>query len=165
MIFATTNWWTESSTLLITAIAGACWGSFINQCVDRSPKGRQPQQIAGHPLTWWHPLRSLCLACHQPLRWQDNLPIISWWQLKGTCRTCGSPFGIRTLLMESGFALGWPLLLLWEQNYWYWLVPSSLVGLLLPLLLEKRSLLYLWPLWLILTASWGVCLALLSTSP
>jgi leader peptidase (prepilin peptidase)/N-methyltransferase len=52
-----------------------------------------------------NPKRSICFSCEQPIRWQDNLPIVSWFLLKGRCRNCGEPFSVRYSLVELLTAL------------------------------------------------------------
>jgi len=56
---------------------GACIGSFLNVCIYRIPLGRSIVLPS-----------SRCAACGIKLRWQENLPILSWVILKGHCR-CG----------------------------------------------------------------------------
>jgi len=46
------------------------------------------------------PSRSICFSCGNPIRWQDNLPILSWFLLGGKCRTCKAAFSIRYALVE-----------------------------------------------------------------
>ena len=41
-----------------------------------------------------------------PLRWRDNIPLLSYWLLGGRCRHCGATFSIRYFLIELGTALG-----------------------------------------------------------
>src|SRR5262249_3180191 len=48
---------------------------------------------------------SRCGSCYQPVRWYDNLPLLSYWLLRGRCRTCGARFSIRYFLVELGTAL------------------------------------------------------------
>jgi leader peptidase (prepilin peptidase) / N-methyltransferase len=33
--------------------------------------------------------RSFCPKCHNTIYWHDNIPVISWFILKGKCRYCG----------------------------------------------------------------------------
>jgi leader peptidase (prepilin peptidase)/N-methyltransferase len=68
---------------------GACFGSLINVCVYRLPYERS--------LLW---PGSRCGRCLQPIGWYDNIPLISYWVLRGRCRTCGQPFSIRYFLVE-----------------------------------------------------------------
>ncbi len=75
-------------------VLGAGVGSFVNVCVYRLPYERS--------LLW---PGSRCGRCFQRIRWYDNLPLISYWVLRGRCRTCGAPFSIRYFLVELFAAL------------------------------------------------------------
>jgi leader peptidase (prepilin peptidase)/N-methyltransferase len=44
--------------------------------------------------------RSRCDACKQPLRWYDNVPLLSYLILRGRCRACGASYGARSVLLE-----------------------------------------------------------------
>ena len=73
---------------------GAAVGSFLNVCAYRIPYERSflwPGSRCGHSF--------------QPVRWYDNLPLLSSWILRGRCRTCGASFSIRYFLVELGTAL------------------------------------------------------------
>ncbi len=71
-------------------ITGACIGSYLNVFIYRWPRG----------MSTHNPRRSICFSCQNPIRWQDNLPIISWFLLGGKCRACGESFSIRYSLVE-----------------------------------------------------------------
>jgi leader peptidase (prepilin peptidase)/N-methyltransferase len=70
-------------------VLGAIVGSFLNVCIARLPYEKS--------LIW---PGSRCGQCLQPVRWYDNLPLISYWVLRGRCRTCGAPFSVRYFLVE-----------------------------------------------------------------
>lgn len=72
---------------------GSLIGSFLNVVVYRVPQGRS---IVSPP--------SACGACGHPVRWYDNLPVVSWLVLRGKCRDCSSPISIRYPLVELGGA-------------------------------------------------------------
>lgn len=69
-------------------VFGACIGSFLNVCIYRIPKKRS----VVHP-------GSTC-ACGQPIRWFDNIPVLSWFLLRGKARCCGQPYSFRYPLIE-----------------------------------------------------------------
>lgn len=68
---------------------GAVWGSFLNVVIYRLPLGAS---VA------WPP--SACGACGTPIRWFDNIPIVSYLVLRGRCRVCGAGFSPRYMLVE-----------------------------------------------------------------
>ena len=76
-------------TILAFAV-GAALGSFANVVIYRVPKG---ESIA-HP-------GSRCPSCAIPIRWYDNIPIISYLLLRARCRSCGAPISIRYPLVEA----------------------------------------------------------------
>src|SRR5262249_4997518 len=49
---------------------------------------------------------SRCGKCQTPIRWYDNLPLVSYLWLRGKCRACGQRFSIRYFLVEFTCALG-----------------------------------------------------------
>lgn len=75
--------------LALVLTLGACFGSFFNVCIYRIPM-RVPLSMPP----------SHCYQCGQPLKWYDNIPLLSYWALLGRCRTCGSRFSIRYFLIE-----------------------------------------------------------------
>ena len=75
--------------LLFVFLAGAAVGSFLNVCIYRMPL----EQSIISP-------GSRCMACGSDVRWFDNIPIVSWFLLRGRCRQCGAVFSIRYPLVE-----------------------------------------------------------------
>src|SRR5262245_51892215 len=76
--------------MLMAFLIGAAVGSGLNVCIYRIPLEKS---------TLW-PLGSRCGSCFQPIRSYDNLPLISYWVLRGRCRTCGAPFSCRYFVVE-----------------------------------------------------------------
>ncbi len=70
-------------------LLGSTVGSFLNVCIVRLPQGRSLVRPA-----------SCCGQCGKPIRWQDNIPLISYWQLRGRCHACGAPFSMRYFWIE-----------------------------------------------------------------
>jgi leader peptidase (prepilin peptidase)/N-methyltransferase len=79
---------------LFAFILGALLGSFANVCILRIPRG---QSIVRPP--------SHCGSCGAPVRWFDNLPIVSYLVLRGRCRSCGVKFSPRYLFVELATGL------------------------------------------------------------
>ena len=87
----------NSFTLTLLAFAfvfGALWGSFLNVCIARIPRGMSVVRPGSH-----------CFACQKPVRPWDNVPIFSYLILRGRCRDCGQNFGGRHALVELITAL------------------------------------------------------------
>ncbi len=70
-------------------IFGAMVGSFLNVCISRLPQG----ESIIHP-------RSHCRHCKKTIPWFDNIPLISYFVLKGRCRYCRQKFSLRYVLVE-----------------------------------------------------------------
>lgn len=75
--------------LIIVFILGAVIGSFLNVCIHRLPLEKS--------ILWPN---SRCSSCLQPVRWLDNIPLVSYWLLRGRCRTCRARFSIRYFAVE-----------------------------------------------------------------
>jgi leader peptidase (prepilin peptidase)/N-methyltransferase len=54
-------------------------GSFVNVVATRVPLRRSVVQP-----------RSACMSCGTELAWYDNVPVLSYFVLRGKCRSCGS---------------------------------------------------------------------------
>lgn len=65
------------------AAFGLALGSFLNVCIVRLPL--HESIIAP---------RSHCRRCERPLRWYDNIPVLSYIALGGRCRDCGQPISL-----------------------------------------------------------------------
>jgi leader peptidase (prepilin peptidase)/N-methyltransferase len=75
---------------IYTFALGAVVGSFLNVLIYRLP--REMSVIRTPP--------SSCPACSTPIRWYDNIPLLSWLVLRGRCRKCREPISIRYPLVE-----------------------------------------------------------------
>ncbi|HEV3146831.1 MAG TPA: prepilin peptidase [Gemmataceae bacterium] len=76
--------------LVFLFILGTIIGSLLNVCIARLPREKS--------IIW---PGSRCGKCFQPIRWYDNLPLVSYWILRGRCRSCGASFSIRYFLIEG----------------------------------------------------------------
>ena len=45
--------------------------------------------------------RSRCSNCGHPIRWYENLPIVSWLALRGRCSACRTPISVRYPIVEA----------------------------------------------------------------
>lgn len=82
---------------------GACIGSFLNVCIYRIPIGETVTRGRSH-----------CRQCGGPVRWYDNIPIVSWLVLRGRCRQCGASFSVRYLFVEIFTGACFAALYWWE---------------------------------------------------
>ena len=85
---------------VLVGVAGLIVGSFLNVCIARIP---EEQSIVLPP--------SHCPRCKTPIRWYDNIPVVSWIVLSGRCRDCKLPISPRYPLVESLTAFLWLALL------------------------------------------------------
>ncbi|HEV7957602.1 MAG TPA: prepilin peptidase [Marisediminicola sp.] len=80
--------------LVLVGILGLLIGSFLNVVIWRLPRG----ESLSHP-------GSTCPNCQQPIRWFDNIPVLSWLLLRGRCRACAEPIALRYPLVEAATGL------------------------------------------------------------
>jgi len=93
-----------------TAFAlGACIASFLNVCIWRLPREESVVRPGSH-----------CPNCNAPIRWYQNIPIVSWCCLRGRCANCHKPISPRYVIVEL---LGGVLFLL---AYLQWAMPAIL---------------------------------------
>ena len=69
---------------------GSAIGSFLNVLIYRLP--RQISIVAPH---------SFCPKCKKPIRWYENIPIVSFVILKGRCSNCQSRISLRYPIVET----------------------------------------------------------------
>ncbi|MCS7080163.1 MAG: prepilin peptidase [Chloracidobacterium sp.] len=76
-------------------VLGSCVGSFLNVVIYRLPRGGSVNS----------PARSYCPSCQTTIAWYDNLPIISFFILRGRCRACGARISWQYPLVELATGL------------------------------------------------------------
>lgn len=88
-------------------VFGLAFGSFLNVCIYRLPRGRSVVSPG-----------SACPHCNTPIKPYDNIPVFSWLILRGRCRKCGAKITPRYMIVELAtgvmfalcfFAFGWTL--------------------------------------------------------
>ncbi len=75
-------------------VFGAMVGSFLNVCIYRLPKEESIVTPGSH-----------CPKCHTPIRFYDNIPILSYLLLRAKCRYCKTPISIQYPIVEALTAL------------------------------------------------------------
>lgn len=75
---------------IVSVVVGLVVGSFLNVCIHRLPKGESIVNPA-----------SCCPVCGVPIRWYDNIPLLSFLLLKGRCRGCSSRISWRYPAVEA----------------------------------------------------------------
>lgn len=85
---------------VFAAVLGALFGSFANVCIarwpptDDHPDGRSVVKPGSH-----------CPRCGAAIRWYDNVPILSYFALRGRCRACRAEFSGRYAFVEAATAM------------------------------------------------------------
>lgn len=82
--------------LVVLALFGAAFGSFANVVIWRFPRGESLSVPPSH-----------CPSCDARIAWRDNVPVLSWFLLRGRCRSCGTRISPRYPIVESLSALLW----------------------------------------------------------
>lgn len=81
---------TQVLVLVFIGVFGCLVGSFLNVCIFRLPRECMSIVRPG----------SRCPNCLKPIRWFDNIPILSYLVLGAKCRNCRTPISIRYPLIE-----------------------------------------------------------------
>ena len=84
------------AVVVAAAVLGACAGSFLNVCVARWPGGGS---VVSPP--------SRCDSCAAPVRWFQNIPVLSYLMLRGRCASCEFRLTLQYPLIEVAVALIW----------------------------------------------------------
>ena len=84
-------------------LVGLLLGSFLNVIISRIPAGESIVSPGSH-----------CPTCNHPIRWYDNLPLLSWLLLRGHCRDCKTRIPWRYPAVELASGL-WVLTLITQS--------------------------------------------------
>ena len=68
---------------------GACIGSFLNVCIYRIPLDQSVVRPGSH-----------CMSCGHAIPWWQNIPVVSYFLLRGKCHYCKAPFSVRYAMVE-----------------------------------------------------------------
>ena len=113
----------RTAEFAFSAVFGLVVGSFLNVVIARLPHGKSIVYPGSH-----------CPKCKAPVRWYDNLPLVSWLLLlRGRCRNCRDPISIRypvvELLTSLLFVACWSRFG-WGLDLWFrdWPLMAALVA-------------------------------------
>jgi len=112
--------------ILIPAVLfvfGLTFGSFLNVLIYRFSRKENIDKI----LTG----RSYCPNCKKPIRWYDNIPLLSYLVLGGRCRHCGWKIPLRYPLVEIIGGLTPVVFYLHFHNWWEVISYTLMVYILL----------------------------------
>jgi leader peptidase (prepilin peptidase) / N-methyltransferase len=87
-------------------VLGLLFGSFLNVCISRLPR----HESIVHP-------RSRCPKCGEPVRWYDNIPLLSWLFLRARCRNCKQAIPWRYPLVELAIGLWFMVQAAWLKYF------------------------------------------------
>jgi len=83
----------ETQVTIFLAVVGFLFGStigsFLNVVIWRLPRGESLVLPGSH-----------CPKCDTPIRWYDNIPLLSWLVLGAKCRHCREPISARYPAIE-----------------------------------------------------------------
>lgn len=149
---------------LIAALFGLLTGSFLNVVIYRIPKMMQRdvdnfiaeqngQELPHHNVFNLMLPRSACPHCGHQISALENIPVISFLALRGSCSKCKMPISIRYLLIESltaliSFGLIWHFGVgiagLFSLVFAYFLIALALIDFDTQLLPDDLTLPLLW---------------------
>lgn len=142
-------------------IIGLLIGSFLNVVIVRlpvmlmqqwPPAGTPPDASAPMPFNLCRP-RSQCDHCQKPLRWYHNLPLLSFFSLRGRCAFCHHPIAWQYPVVESltalitallSFKFGWTLALFGALIFSWTLIAAAVIDFKHHLLPDQLTLFLLW---------------------
>lgn len=89
--------------LLTIGVLGLIIGSFLNVFILRLNTGRSTTGRSG------------CMSCGEKLSWMELVPVLSFFLLKGRCKSCGSKISNQYWIVELATAA--LFILVWMQNF------------------------------------------------
>jgi leader peptidase (prepilin peptidase)/N-methyltransferase len=142
-------------------LLGLIFGSFFNVVIYRTPifldgkfKNKKQASLLNQ-LAW---PASFCTSCKAKIEWFDNIPVLSWLNLKGRCRHCRQTIKIRYFIVElfTAFIFSYSFLKFgFSYTTIYWIALFSILVILFFIDLETYYLPDLFTFTLILLALVG----------
>src|SRR6188508_583023 len=84
----------DAALALVVFAPALALGSFLNVVAARLPEHRSLVRP-----------RSACGSCGAEIAWHDNIPVVSYFVLRGRCRSCKASFSARYPAVEIATAL------------------------------------------------------------
>ena len=116
------EWEVTIAVILLGLVLGATLGSFACCQVRRMRRKEKGEKKLGK----W----SVCEHCGHKLAWYENIPIISWFALRGKCKKCKQKIGVMELTSEIGLAIIFVVLALVFARMTDWLAAVTLEALI-----------------------------------
>jgi leader peptidase (prepilin peptidase)/N-methyltransferase len=104
----------------LVAVVGLAVGSFLNVCIYRLPRKESISWGVSH-----------CPGCSTPIKFRDNVPVLSYLLLKGRCRNCRCHISLRYPLVEVTNAIGYVVILWHFGRSWSTVIYMGLFSALL----------------------------------
>lgn len=98
----------ETMVLCFAALFGLVIGSFLNVCIYRIPQNKS--------IVW---PASFCPKCGKPIKFYDNIPVLSYILLWGKCRQCKAPISCQYPVVEL-LTAGLTVLFVWHGGLAWW---------------------------------------------
>jgi leader peptidase (prepilin peptidase)/N-methyltransferase len=102
---------------IVLIVFGGMIGSFLNVCIFRLPKEESIIWPGSH-----------CPHCKNPIKFYDNIPLISYFVLRGKCRTCQESISLQYPVVEGITAFSSLLLFMKFGLSWSFLIYFALVA-------------------------------------
>jgi leader peptidase (prepilin peptidase) / N-methyltransferase len=107
---------------IVSGVFGLAIGSFAGVVADRVPRKESIVRPPSH-----------CTSCEAPLRNWDNIPVVSYLVLRGTCRNCKAKIPPRDLYVELATCASFAAIAARVPTFWavpaYLILATGLVAL------------------------------------
>ena len=100
--------------MVALGVLGTLLGSFANVVIVRLPLGESIIRP-----------RSCCRSCQSLVRWFDNIPVFSWFILRGKCRNCSESISWKYPIVE--LLMGILFVYIFYRLGWQWFTLEILI--------------------------------------
>ena len=88
-----------------------------DSAVSPLPTGAYTHHSAAEPFNLMTP-RSCCQVCGHPIRWFENIPVLSYLALRGKCSDCKTPISLRYPAIELTCAFFFAMAFFHQGTHW-----------------------------------------------